>query len=403
MNIRVIRALALFALGVAPASSYAAGTYDPGASDTEIVIGNTSPYSGPASAYGMVGRVQDAYFRMLNDNGGIHGRKIRFISYDDSYSPPKTVEQTRKLVESDNVLFIFSSVGTPTSLAVQKYMNGKKVPQVFVASGSSRWGDYKEFPWSIGHQVSFLTEGRIFGKHIGQTLPGKTIGVIYQNDDVGKELLRGLKEGLGSAASAIVAETPAEIADPTVDAQVIKIKSANPDIFVHFTSPKAATQTLRKIAELGWKPIQFVDKISASNAAVMKPAGYENVQGLYSVTYQKEYSDAEWKNDPAMTEFGAFMKKYMPDVDPGNSFALAGYIAAQTLRVALEQCGDNLTRENIMAQATNLRNLELGTLLPGIRINTSKTDYFPLEELQFMKFEGQEWKRFGPVVSGTME
>lgn len=396
-------ALALAAGAVHASEQKPGARYDQGASDTEIVIGQTNPYSGPASAYGMVGIAQAAYFKMLNDNGGVNGRKIRFISYDDAYSPPKTVEQTRKLVENDKVLFVYSSIGTAPSLAVQKYMNLRKVPQVFVASGSAKWGDPKNFPWSIGMQVSFLSEGRVFGKFIAANYPDAKIGVLYQHDDMGKELLQGLKEGLGSRAGQIVAEASAEISDPTIDAQIVKLRAANVDVFANFTSPKAAAQAMKKLSEIGWKPVHVVTKVSTSNAVVMKPVGYQNVQGVISATYQKEWSDPQWKDDPAMKGYEAFMEKYMPNVDKGNSFAMSGYMSAEALVPVLKQAGDDLTRANIMKQVSNLKDVENGMLLPGIRINTSPTDFYPLEQLRMVRFTGDRWQQFGPIVNGELD
>ncbi len=377
--------------------------YDPGVTDTEIVIGNTNPYSGPASAYGIVGQAEAAYFRMINDQGGVNGRKIRFLSYDDAYSPPKTVEQTRKLVENDNVLFLFSSIGTGPSLAVQKYMNQRKVPQVFVASGSSKWGDPRNFPWSIGMQVPFLVEGRVFGKYLAANYPNAKIGVLFQHDDMGKELLQGLREGLGARAGQIVVEAPAEVTDPTVDAQLVKIRAADVDVFVNFTSPRAAAQAMKKIAEIGWKPLHLVTKVSTSNATVMKPVGYANVQGVVSATYQKEWGDPQWKDDPGMKAYDAFMEKYMPGVDKGNSLALAGYMSAEALVSVLRQAGDDLTRANIMKQVANLKNVQNSVALPGIFYNTGPDDFFPLEQLRMVRFTDNRWVGFGPIVSGELD
>ena len=377
--------------------------YDQGASDTEIVIGNTNPYSGPASAYGIVGKVEDAYFKMINEQGGVNGRKIRFISYDDAYNPAKTVEQTRKLVESDGVLAVFSSIGTGPSLAVRKYMNSKQVPQLLVASGGTMWGDYKNYPWSIGHQVNYGAEGRVFGRYLREQQAGKRIGVLYQNDDLGKELLKGLKEGLGDKQSQIVAEVPYEVTEPTVDAQVLKLKSAGVDVFVNFTSPKAAAQAIRKIGEIGWKPVQLVGKVSSSIGAVMKPAGFENANGIISVSFSKEYGDPQWKDDPGMKAYGAFMDKYLPDLDKNNSLAVYGYLISENLVKLLKQCGDDLTRANLMKQAANMKHMELSMLLPGITINTSPTDFYPLEQLQLMRFHDGEWQRFGEVVEGAAQ
>ncbi|MBR0684360.1 ABC transporter substrate-binding protein [Bradyrhizobium manausense] len=383
--------------------AWAGGTYDVGASDTEIKIGNTNPYSGPASAYSIVGKVEEAYFRMVNEQGGVNGRKITFISYDDAFSPPKTVEQTRKLVESDEVLAVFSSLGTAPSLAVRAYMNSKKIPQIFVSSGSSKFGDHKGFPWSIGHQPNFFTEGRVFAKYLRSDQPNAKIGVLYQNDDLGKELLEGLKDGLGDKSSNIAVAIPFEITEPTIDSQVVKIKSAGADVFVNFSTPKAAAQAIRKIGELNWKPVHLISKVSMSIGSVMKPAGLENSEGIISATYVKDYNDAQWKDDAGMKAFDVFMDKYLPGSDKSNALAVYGYLISENFVKVLRQCGDNLTRANLMKQATSLKDMELGLLLPGITVNTSPTDYYPLKQLRLMRFHNGEWELFGPVIDGRVE
>jgi branched-chain amino acid transport system substrate-binding protein len=381
-------------------AAHAEKKFDPGATDTEIKIGNIMPYSGPASAYATIGKTEAAYFNKLNSEGGINGRKINFISYDDAYSPPKTVEQARKLVESDEVLLIFNPLGTPGNTAIQKYMNAKKVPQLFVSSGAAKWNDPKNFPWTMGWQPNYQTEARIYAGYILKNYPGKTIGVLYQNDDFGKDYLIGLREGLGDEASKlIVIETSYETSTPTVDSQVVQIKGANPDIFINIATPKFAAQAIKKIAEIGWKPIHFLTNVSASIGGVMKPAGYEASQGILSTNYLKDPKDPGWKNDPAMNEWRAFMNNWYPEGDQEDASTVFGYGAAKGLEQVLRQCGDDLTHENVMRQAANL-NFEIGIYLPGTRIKTSPTDYAPLEQLQMQRFEGETWQLFGPVMSG---
>ena len=381
-------------------AAHAQKKYDPGATDTEIKIGNIMPYSGPAAAYGTIGRTEAAYFNKLNSEGGINGRKINFISYDDGYSPPKAVEQARKLVESDEVLLIFNPLGTPSNSAIQKYMNAKKVPQLFVSTGAAKWNDPKNFPWTMGWQPNYQTEARIYAAYILRQLPGKTIGILHQNDDFGKDYVIGLREGLGDRANKLILiETSYETSASTVDSQVVQIKGANPDIFVNIATPKFAAQAIRKIAELNWHPVHFLTNVSGSIGGVMKPAGYANDQGILSTAYLKDPGDPEWKNDFAMNEWRAFMTKWYPDGDQDDSATVFAYGVAKGLEQVLKQCGDDLTRENIMRQAANL-NFEIGIYLPGTRIRTSPTDFAPLEQLQMMRFKGEGWERFGPMMSG---
>jgi branched-chain amino acid transport system substrate-binding protein len=389
----------VLAVAVAGAA-HAQKRYDPGATDTEIKIGNIMPYSGPASAYATIGKTEAAYFNKINAEGGINGRKINFISYDDGYSPPKAVEQARKLVESDEVLLIFNPLGTPSNSAIQKYMNAKKVPQIFVSSGAARWNDPKNFPWTIGWQPSYQVKGRIYGAYILKNYPGKTIGALYQNDDFGKDYVIGLHEGLGAQADKlIVVEASYETTSPTVDSQVVQIKGANPDIFINIATPKFAAQAIKKAGELAWHPVQFLTNVSVSVGGVMKPAGYENDQGILSAAYLKDPKDPQWKNDRAMNEWRAFMTKWYPDGDQEDASTTFGYGVAKGLEQVLRQCGDNLTRENVMKQAANL-NFEIGVYLPGTRIKTSPTDFAPLEQLQMMRFKDKSWELFGPVMSG---
>jgi branched-chain amino acid transport system substrate-binding protein len=374
--------------------------YDPGATDTEIKIGNIMPYSGPASSYATIGKTEAAYFNKINAEGGINGRKINFISYDDGYSPPKAVEQARKLVESDEVLLIFNPLGTPSNSAIQKYMNSKKVPQVFVSSGAAKWNDPKNFPWTIGWQPSYQVEARIYATYILKNYPGKTIGILYQNDDFGKDYVIGLQDGLGGQASKlIVIESSYETTSPTVDSQVVQIRGANPDIFINVATPKFAAQAIKKISELKWTPIHFLSNVSVSVGSVMKPAGYENDQGILSAAYLKDPKDPQWKNDLAMNEWHAFMTKWYPEGDQDDAATVFAYGVAKGLEQVLRQCGDDLTRENVMRQAANL-NFEIGVYLPGTRIKTSPTDFAPLEQLQMMRFKGENWELFGPVMSG---
>ena len=400
----VLSALAALVLsaGLAPAS--AQKTYDPGATDTEIKVGNIMPYSGPLSAYALIGRTEAAFFRKLNDEGGINGRKISFISYDDAFSPPKTVEQARKLVESDEVLLIFQSLGTPTNNAIQKYLDQKKVPQLFVATGATKFGDPKNFPWTMGWQPTYQTEGRIYAKYILQNLPQARIGILFQNDDSGRDYLKGLKDGLGEDAAKrmIVAELPYDPSDPTVDSQVVSLKTLGADVFFNEASPKFAAQAIRKAAEIGWKPTLFLASISNSVGSVLRPAGLENAKGVLSTNYLKDPTDPAWKDDPAIKEWSAFMDKYFPEGDKTSTFSVYGYLLAQTMVQVLKQCGDELTRANIMKQATSLKDFELGLLLPGIKINTSPTDYFPIEQMQMSRFNGEHGELFGTPIGGEV-
>jgi branched-chain amino acid transport system substrate-binding protein len=374
--------------------------YDPGATDTEIKIGNIMPYSGPASAYATIGRTEKAYFDKLNAEGGINGRKINFISYDDAYSPPKAVEQARKLVESDEVLLVFNPLGTASNSAIQKYMNAKKVPQLFVSSGAAKWNDPKNFPWTMGWQPSYQVEGRIYAKYILENYPGKKIGILYQNDDFGKDYVIGLHEGLGDQASKLIAmEASFETSSPTVDSQVVQLKDANVDIFMNIATPKFAAQAIKKIGEMGWHPVQFLTNVSGSIGSVLKPAGYENDQGILSTAYLKDPKDPEWQKEPAMVEWRAFMTKWFPDGDQEDANTVFGYGVAKGVEQVLRQCGDDLTRENVMKQAANL-NFELGVYLPGTKIKTSPTDFAPIEQLQMQRFKGESWERFGPILSG---
>jgi len=385
------------AFGLAPATAQKA--YDTGASDTEIKIGNIMPYSGPLSAYASIGKTIAAYFDKVNAEGGVNGRKINFISYDDAFNPSKTVEQARKLVESDGVLLIFQSLGTVTNLAIQKYMNLKKVPQLFVGSGSSKFGDPKNFPWTMGWQPTYESEGRIYAKYLLQNYPNGKIAILYQNDDAGRDYLKGFKGGL-EGRMRVVAEVSYEPSDPTIDSQIVTLKSSDADIFFDQSTPKFAAQAIKKVAELDWKPIHIVVSVSNSVGAVFKPAGLENAKGILSSNYTKDPTDPRWDNDPARKEWAAFMDQYYPGGDKNNTFSVYAYLTAQTLVQVLQQCGDNLTRENVMRQAANLKDLELGMLLPGIKINTGPDDYYPIKQMQMSRFNGEYSEHFGPVISG---
>ncbi len=377
--------------------------YDTGATDTEIKIGNIMPYSGPASAWGIIGKTEAAYFRKINAEGGINGRKITFVSYDDAYSPPKAVEQARKLVESDEVLLIFNSLGTADNTAIQRYMNAKKVPQLFVASGASKWNDPQNFPWTMGFQASYQSEARIYAKYILREQPNARIAVIYQNDDYGKDYLQGLKEGLGDKAeSMIIAEDAYEVAEPTIDSHVVKMKSLNADVFVDITGPKFAAQAIRKAAQIGWKPLHFLNSVSTSIGAVMKPAGTENAQGIISVAALMDALDPQWKDDLGMKAFDEFLAKDFPEGNRADGNVMSGYNVAQALVQVLKRCGDNLTRVNVMKQAANLKDFRTTNLLPGITINTSPIDFAPIKQLQLRRFKGERWELFGPTLSSEI-
>ena len=394
------------AVAVLAASSHGAlaqKKYDTGATDTEIKIGNIMPYSGPASAYGVIGKTEAAYFNKINAEGGINGRKINFISYDDSYSPPKTVEQARKLVESDEVLFIFNSLGTPPNTAIQKYMNAKKVPQLFVATGATKWNDPKDFPWTMGWQPNYQSESRIYAKYLLKEKPNAKIAVLYQNDDYGKDYLKGLKDGLGAkAASMIVAEESYETTEPTIDNHIVKLKSTGADVFFNVTTPKFAAQAIKKVAEIEWKPLHILNNVSSSIGSVMKPAGFENSQGIISATYLKDVADPQWDKDPGMKQFLDFLAKDFPEGNKLDASVIVGYAVSQTMVQVLKQCGDNLTRENVMKQAASLKDFRTDVLLPGIKINTSATNFAPINQLQLIRFKGDKWDLFGDVISGDV-
>jgi ABC-type branched-subunit amino acid transport system substrate-binding protein len=392
-------AAATLAVVLSATPSAAQKKYDPGASDTEIRIGQTVPFSGPASAYSSIGKTQAAYFKMINEQGGVNGRKINLIQYDDAYSPPKAVEQVRKLVESDEVLLTFQIVGTPSNAAVQKYLNQKQVPQLFAATGATRFSDPKNFPWTMGYNPNYHSEGRIYGKYILKNYPAAKIAILWQNDDLGRDYVNGIKAGLGDkAASMIVSDASYELADPTIDSQIVKLKSSGADLLFSASTPKFAAQAIRKVADLGWKPVHIVDINATSVGAVLQPAGLENSKGLISTNYGKDPLDPQWKDDAGMKRYFAFMEKYYPEGDKNSNFNTYGYGNAQLMVKILERCGNELTRANVMKQATSLSGYGSDLLLPGITYSTSPTDYRVNKQLQMQKFNGERWELFGPII-----
>jgi ABC-type branched-subunit amino acid transport system substrate-binding protein len=385
-------------LSVSPA--HAQKKYDAGATDTEIKVGQTVPLSGPASAYATIGKTQSAYIKMINDRGGVNGRMINLIQYDDAYSPPKTVERVRKLVEGDEVLLTFQIIGTAPNAAVQKYLNAKKVPQLFAATGASRFNDPAAFPWTMGFNPSYLVEGRIYGQYILKHYPNARIGVLYQNDDLGKDYLNGIRAGLGAKAEQmVVAETSYELSEPTIDSKIIKIKDAGADLIFSASTPKQAAQAIKKIAELGWHPVHIIDINASSLSAVLKPAGLDNSKGVISVGYVKDPADPEWKDDEGTKRYLAFMAKYYPEGDRDSNLNVYGYITAQLLVQVLKNCGDDLTRENVMKQATRLTNVELDLLLPGITVTTTPSDYRVNKQFQMVRFGGERWEKLGSIIT----
>jgi branched-chain amino acid transport system substrate-binding protein len=389
-------ALAL-ALAASPVS--AQKKYDEGANDTEIKIGNTNPYSGNASSYGVIGRTIEAYFKMVNEKGGINGRKINFVTYDDGYAPPKTVEMVRKLVEEDKVLFVFQTLGTPPNTAIHKYMNQKQVPHLFVATGASKWGNPKEFPWTMGFQPDYVTEAKIYAKHILANVKDPKIGVLMQNDDYGKDYFNGFKAGLGKDADKIVLLATYESTDPTVDSQMIQLKNSGANVFFNITIPKYAAQAIRKAAEIGWKPAHYLNNVSASIGSVMKPAGFENGQGIITAQYLKDPTDPQYANDKDFLEWKAFMQKYNPNANMADVFTAYAYAVSTLLVETLKQCGDDLTRANVIKQGANIKGLQLPMVLEGVKVNTSPTDFYPLQSVRLARFEGEVFKLFGDVIS----
>src|SRR5258707_1017144 len=402
-----IRSLVAFttfaaAAAISVTAANAQKKYDPGASDTEIRIGTMRPCRGPVTAYGTICKAEAGYFNKINGEGGINGRKINFVSYDDAFNPAKAVEQARKLVESDEVLLIFQPLGTQSNSATQKYMNAKKVPQLFVATGATKWGDPQNFPWTMGWQPNYQSEGRIYAAYILKNYPNGKIAALWQNDDAGKDQMKGLRDGLGDKASMIIADKSYEVSDPTIDSQIVALKDSGADIMMTWAAPKGAAQAIRKVAELGWKPVYFLGNVSTSVAAVLKPAGLENSKGIISTAYLKDPTDPLWKDDPGIKAWLAFMDKYFPEGDKTNINNIYGYASAQTMAQVLKQCGDNLTRENVMKQAASLKDFSSDVLLPGIKVNTAAKDFFPIEQRQLMKFDGESWRLFGEVIDGEV-
>jgi len=400
---RSILAAAPSVLAFAALPARAEKQYGPGVSDTEIKIGNTGPYSGPASSYGTIPKSMAAYYKMVNDRGGVNGRKINFISYDDAYSPPKTVEQVRRLVEQDGVLLVAASLGTPTNSAIWNYMNQKKVPQLFVSTGATKWDDPKHHPWTMGWQPNYQSEGRVYAAYIVEHKPDGKIGVLYQNDDFGKDYLKGLKDGLGDKAkSMVVIEAAYETTDPTVDSQIIGMKAAGCDVFVNTGIPKFAAQAIRKAAEIEWKPLHILSSVGTSVAATLRPAGLENAKDLVTDFYIKDPTDPQWQDDQGYKDWLAFMDKYYPEGDKTDAGNVYGPSVSQTVVQVLKQCGDELTRDNVMSQAANLHDFTVPMLLPGIKINTSPTDFAPVKQIQMARFDGERWRLFGPLITGAV-
>ena len=391
----VATGMSIMAVGAAKAEK----KYGPGVSDTAIKIGQTMPFSGPASAYGSVGLAELAYYKKINDQGGVNGRKIELISLDDGYSPPKTVEQTRKLIEEDQVLAIVGSLGTASNTAIQKYLNGKQVPHIFLSTGATKWGDPEHFPWTMGWQPNYQTEGRIDAKYLLQTLAGPKIGILYQNDDYGKDYVAGFKAGLGDKTSLIVKEVSYEITDPTIDSQIVTLQGSGANALFNVTTPKFAAQSIRKVYDIGWHPLHLLNSVGSSIGSVLKPAGFEKSVGIVTSLYQKNPSDPRWENDPGMLDYFAFMKKYQPLADPSDTGNVSGYLIAMNFVALVKQCGDDLTRENLMRQMANMKNIELPLLLPGIKVNTSPTNFFPIQQEQLAKFDGKSWILFGEVIN----
>jgi branched-chain amino acid transport system substrate-binding protein len=386
------------ALASGSTSAFAQKKYDDGVTDTEIKIGNTNPYSGPASSYAAIARTIDAYFKAVNEAGGIGGRKIKFISLDDGYSPPKTVEVVRQLVEQDKIFALFQPLGTPCNTAIHKYMNQRKVPQLFVATGASKWGDPKNFPWTMGFQPDYHTEAVIYAKHILANVKDAKIAVLHQNDDYGRDYLGGFKEGLGKEAGRIVRTVTYEATDPTVDSQIIQLKDSGANVFFNVSAPKAAAQGIRKAAEIDWKPVHYLNNVSASVAAVMKPAGFDNAQGIVTAAYIMDATDKAWDNNEEMKAWRAWMDKNMPQANKADANHIYGYAVAALMTETLKRCGNEMTRANLMKQAASFQKYRLPLLLPGITVSTSPTDFYPIQAVQLQRFKGETWELFGEVM-----
>jgi ABC-type branched-subunit amino acid transport system substrate-binding protein len=379
-------------------AAFAQKKYDDGATDKEIKIGHTNPYSGPASSYGIIGKAEEAYWKSVNDRGGVNGRQIKFITLDDGYSPPKTVEVVRQLVEQDKVLCTFNTLGTPTNTAIHKYMNQKKVPMLFVATGASKWGNPKEFPWTMGYQPDYHTEAVIYAKHILANVKDAKIGVLMQNDDYGKDYWDGFKEGLGKEAGRVAKHVTYEVTDPTVDSQVIQLKDSGANVFFNISIPKFAAQSMRKAAEIGWRPAQYLNNVSGQVTTTMKPAGFENVQGVITAAWLKDPTDKQWDDDAEMKTWREWMAKYNPNGNLGDVNYVYAYSVSYLMEQTLKKCGDNLTHENLMRQAANHQKLRVPCLLPGITVSTSPTDFYPVQALQLQRFKGETWELFGEVM-----
>jgi branched-chain amino acid transport system substrate-binding protein len=401
-SLRKSLTFAIIGLLVSVGIARAGKQYGPGVSDSEIKIGQTMPYSGPASAYASVGLAEIAYFRMLNERDGINGRKINLISLDDGYSPPRTVEQTRRLVEDEQVLAIVGSLGTAANSSIQKYLNQRKVPHVFLSTGATKWGDPDHFPWTMGYAPSYQLEARIFAHYLLRSAPDTRIAILYQNDDYGKDYLKGFKDGLGNEAEKLIVTSMSyEITDPTIDSQIVTLQASGAQVFFDVTTPKFAAQAIRKVYDIGWRPRHLLNSVGSSTGAVMKPAGFERGQGIISAHYSKDATDPRWSDDKGMQEYFSFMKLYLPNLDTADGGTYAGFNIAHTLEHVLRRCGDNLTRENFMREAASIHDLELPMLLPGIRVNTSPTNFFPVNQMQLVRFEGDGWVLFGDLQDGT--
>ena len=383
----------------APRILHAADT--PGVTATEIRIGNIMPYSGPASSYGAIGKLEQVFFRVVNEQGGIAGRKINYITYDDGYSPPKTVEQARRLIEQDRVAYLFNTLGTPTNSAILRYVNQRKVPHVFLATGADKWGDYKEHPWTIGWQPSYRTEAQIYTKYMLEQNPQAKLALLYQNDDFGKDYVLGVRDILGDRFDQMVKTASYEVTDATIDSQIVSLQASGSDVLMAGATPKFAAQAIRKVHDIGWKPMFFMTNVSISVGSVIQPAGPEKAVGIITSAYLKDATDPAWKDDPGMKEWRAFMNKYMPDADQTDGNYVYSYGVSKTLMQVLHQCGNDFSRENFMKQVTNLKDLEIPTLLPGIKVNTSPTNYHPIRQMQLQKWNGSTWERFGNVIEGA--
>ena len=402
MKRTIVTGLSAAGLILAGGLAFAAGQYGPGVTDTEIKLGSTMPYSGPASSYGTIGKSEAAYFAMVNDQGGVNGRKIDFIVRDDAYSPPKTVEDIRELVEQDHVLATFNTLGTPPNSAIRAYMNDNKVPQLLVATGANKWNDPKHYPWTIGWQPSYQIEARIYARYILNNIPNAKIAVLYQNDDFGKDYLIGLREGLGDKADKLIVATQTyETTDVTINSQVVALQGSGANVLVTAAIPKFVAQEIRKMYDIGWKPTHILSNVSTSVGTVMRPAGPEKAVGVISTAYFKDPTDPQWQDTPEYKDWLAWMKKYNTSGNVADAFTVYGYSAAQTMVAVLKQCGNDLTRENLMKQAANIHDLKLPMLLPGIVVSTSADDFAPIKQMQLMKFDGTTWKLFGPVISGA--